>query len=474
MSIRLRWPTEYGTVTQRFLDRPGYYSQFSYWGVDGERHQLPGHEGIDLEAPLATRIFACADGVVSSVRLDGNANPMTMPYGNQVRIRHEDGYETIYAHLKEVHVHREDTVSAGDLIGRAGDTGNASASHLHLTLKKQGATLAGETIFMNDIIDPTPFLEPFSEESIVRRWQPDHPLRGLHGDVAADWMLNSGVKGWAVETVYSMGNLDNPRPVDFSAHAEAGVRVIARWSFSWARSEGGLGTFPVRARYTDFIRWCVRSIRASRGVWGHVIGNEPNRAGERPDYVNADNPGTPILPSDVTFIYNAVWNQLSVETRGSPPAIDPTNIETMDPLEYWRAMLPDLAGAEFFALHAYSYGSDQPVDSSDRFRHMPWQYHSFRMWEPLAQVLYDSPYTRTPIIITETNHLFRTDNRIGWDPGADQWVRQVYDYIHRWNQGFGDQYVHGVCLYRFEGDDWMISNKPRLLTAMRDSGAQPI
>jgi hypothetical protein len=474
MTIRLHWPTEFGTITQRFLDRPGYYSQFTYWGVDGQRYHLPGHEGIDIEAPLGSKVLACADGVVSSIRLDGNTNPQTMPYGNQVRIRHAGGYETIYAHLQQVLVQRDRPVRAGDVIGLADNTGNSSGSHLHLTLKKKGATLANETIFMNDIIDPTPFLVPFSEETIISRWQPNHPLRGLHGDGAAHWMLENGVQGWAVETVYSMGMLDNPVRLDFRAHADAGVRVIARWNFSWATADGGMGTFPVRARYTDFVRWCVRSIRASRGVWGHVIGNEPNRAGERPDYRSAADPGTPILPSDVTFVYNAVWNQLSIETRVSPPAVDPTNIETMDPLEYWRAIVQDLSGAEFFALHGYSYGSTQLVNSTERFHHLPWQYHSFRMWEPLAKVLYDSPYVRAPLIITETNHLMRIDNRRGWDPEADAWVRAVYDYVRRWNQGPGDQYVHGVCLYRFEGDDWEIKDKPRLITAMRDSGAQPI
>jgi hypothetical protein len=474
MSFRLRWPTEFGTITQGFLDRPFYYGQFKYWGVDGQQHSLPGHEGIDIEAPMGSKVFACADGVVSRVRLDGNLNPETMPYGNQVRIRHEGGYETIYAHLATVDVQENDHVRAGDPIGRANSTGNSTASHLHLTLKKKGATQAGETVFKNDIVDPTPLLEPFSTDTILRRWQPQHPLRGLHGDGAAKWMRDNGVQGWAVESVYSNGDLNKPGRASFVSHSEAGVRVIVRWNYSWAKADGGLGTFPPRAQYTDFIKWCVESIRASRGVWGHVIGNEPNRAGERPDYVDGANPGTPILPSDVSFIYNAVWNQVPVEARVSPPAIDPTNIETMDPLEYWRAIVEDLAGAEFFALHGYSYGAQQAVDSDDRFHHMPWQYHSFRMWEPLAEVLYGSAYARAPIVITETNHLLRRDNQPGWDADADQWVRDVYDYVYRWNRGLGDQYVHGVCLYRLAGDAWAIEDKPRLMGALRDSGHLPI
>ncbi len=37
--------------------------------------------------------------------------------------------------------------------------------------------------------------------------RPDHPLRGLHGENAANWMLQNGVRGWAVETVYANGDL---------------------------------------------------------------------------------------------------------------------------------------------------------------------------------------------------------------------------------------------------------------------------
>ena len=122
----------------------------------------------------------------------------------------------------------------------------------------------------------------------------------------------------------------------------------------------------------------------------------------------------------------------------------------------------------------YSYGSQQAVDSDERFHHMPWQYHAFRMWEPLAEVLYESAYSRAPIVITETNHLLRADNQPGWDADADQWVRNMYDYVYRWNRGPGDQYVHGVCLYRFAGDVWAIEDKPQLMGALRDSGHLPL
>jgi lysozyme len=152
MVFRLRWPTEYSRVTQAFGVNPQNYRAFG----------LPGHEGIDFLAPEDSRVFACADGVVAEVRLDGNTNVLLLPYGNQVRIIHdtpEGQFTTIYAHLKSVSVAAGTAIHAGDELGIADSTGNSTGSHLHLTLKKAGATAAHETTFPRDIIDPTPFLD---------------------------------------------------------------------------------------------------------------------------------------------------------------------------------------------------------------------------------------------------------------------------------------------------------------------------
>ena len=55
------------------------------------------HAGIDLAAPRGTPIFATADGVVADRRAESG-------YGNVVRVRHEFGFETVYAHLSKIRV----------------------------------------------------------------------------------------------------------------------------------------------------------------------------------------------------------------------------------------------------------------------------------------------------------------------------------------------------------------------------------
>ncbi|MBN1878357.1 MAG: peptidoglycan DD-metalloendopeptidase family protein [Anaerolineae bacterium] len=162
MSFRIRWPTQYGRITQDFGVRPEFYGKFG----------LPGHEGIDFMGPEGSELYAAADGFISDVRLDGDSNPTRKPYGNQVRIQHTDGYETIYAHLSQVVVTRGQVVKAGQLIGLSGNTGNSFGAHLHFSLKKQGATQARQTTYPYDIIDPTPYLNSFTEGSSATKPEP--------------------------------------------------------------------------------------------------------------------------------------------------------------------------------------------------------------------------------------------------------------------------------------------------------------
>jgi murein DD-endopeptidase MepM/ murein hydrolase activator NlpD len=143
-SFRIYWPTDYKVINQGFAANPQIYSK---WG-------LPGHEGLDLRAPMNTNIYAGFTGVVFQVVTDPNVHP----YGKHIRIRHEGGYRTVYAHLAQTLVKEGDVVKSKQLIGKADSTGNSTGSHLHLTLKNEGATARKETQFKGDVIDPTPFL----------------------------------------------------------------------------------------------------------------------------------------------------------------------------------------------------------------------------------------------------------------------------------------------------------------------------
>jgi murein DD-endopeptidase MepM/ murein hydrolase activator NlpD len=89
------------------------------------------HSGIDLAAPQGTPIYATADGVVTSAGSERG-------YGKTVRIRHDFGYETLYAHKSNIRVEVGQRVSRGDHIGDMGATGRATGVHLHYEVRLNG------------------------------------------------------------------------------------------------------------------------------------------------------------------------------------------------------------------------------------------------------------------------------------------------------------------------------------------------
>lgn len=141
------WPTVQRLVTQHFGSNPDYYDQFGF----------PGHEGIDLAAPIGTPYFAVADGVVSWAS-DQRRSGGPSAYGWHVILEHEGGYSTLYAHAEPWPLPKVgDVLRAGDGVAFSGNSGNSSGPHLHLTLKQVGYQLPG---WPAGYMNPWPFLEP--------------------------------------------------------------------------------------------------------------------------------------------------------------------------------------------------------------------------------------------------------------------------------------------------------------------------
>jgi murein DD-endopeptidase MepM/ murein hydrolase activator NlpD len=95
----------------------------------GERsyHWSSVHTGLDFACAYGTPIHAVAAGQVIVAGWDGS-------YGWKTVIRHADGTETWYAHQSQILVHRG-FVTAGQVIGRVGMTGNTTGPHLHLEVR---------------------------------------------------------------------------------------------------------------------------------------------------------------------------------------------------------------------------------------------------------------------------------------------------------------------------------------------------
>lgn len=99
-------------------------------GTFGESTNGQRNDGINLSVPEGTPIKAAENGVVvySGSELQG--------FGNLILVRHADDWVTAYAHNSELLVKRGDEVRRGQIISRAGRTGNVSSPQLHFEIRR--------------------------------------------------------------------------------------------------------------------------------------------------------------------------------------------------------------------------------------------------------------------------------------------------------------------------------------------------
>ncbi len=146
----------------KFITDDGYVDYFNREGknvkksilktpLDGARissnfgmrkHPISGfnkmHKGVDFAAPIGTPIYAGGNGIVEYIGRNGG-------YGKYIRIRHNNGYKTAYAHLSNYKkgISKGVRVNQGEVIGYVGSTGNSTGPHLHY-----------EIIYQNKHINP--------------------------------------------------------------------------------------------------------------------------------------------------------------------------------------------------------------------------------------------------------------------------------------------------------------------------------
>lgn len=134
------------------------------------------HSGVDLVDvnSKGTHILgwevAHSDGVVVAAKNDCNYN--TYPkgpviYGNYVKIKHDDGYYTLYGHIKynTVTVKVGDHVKRGARIGYMGNTGYSNGGHLHFEVRNPKDTCIDPTPYLNKDLPDTPKPTP------TKKWQ---------------------------------------------------------------------------------------------------------------------------------------------------------------------------------------------------------------------------------------------------------------------------------------------------------------
>lgn len=109
------------------------------------RHPILGytrrHNGTDFAAPTGTPVFAAGNGVVERANRFGS-------FGNYVRIRHANGYQTAYAHLNGFArgIRSGSRVTQGQVIAYVGTTGRSTGPHLHYEVHHNGTPVNPMTL----------------------------------------------------------------------------------------------------------------------------------------------------------------------------------------------------------------------------------------------------------------------------------------------------------------------------------------
>lgn len=121
------------------LNPPNISSWFGYRSL-GDYHR-----GLDFAHPQGTPIKAIDGGTVITAEYHYS-------WGNHVRVKHDNGQTSLYAHCSALKVKVGDKLKQGDIVGLVGNTGNSFGAHLHLEISKS------TDLSVSSLLDPAKVL----------------------------------------------------------------------------------------------------------------------------------------------------------------------------------------------------------------------------------------------------------------------------------------------------------------------------
>ena len=117
------WPTDGGVISSYYGGRTGPINGGFDW-----------HPGLDIAVDIGTPVYAAAMGTVDMAGWNGG-------YGQFVKIRHGNGYESAYGHMSGIAVTTGQQVRKGEIIGFVGSTGYSTGPHLHFEVFVDGENI---------------------------------------------------------------------------------------------------------------------------------------------------------------------------------------------------------------------------------------------------------------------------------------------------------------------------------------------
>jgi murein DD-endopeptidase MepM/ murein hydrolase activator NlpD len=144
------------------------------WPVDGriispfgKRHG-GWHAGMDIKAEIGAPVLAAAPGVVIS-------SGQERAYGRVIRVEHDSGFVTVYAHNLENLVETGDRVSGDTIIATVGRSGRATTPHLHFEVRHEGM-----------VYNPLHLLPAREVIEVPADEAPDVPIQSARAHAAVD------------------------------------------------------------------------------------------------------------------------------------------------------------------------------------------------------------------------------------------------------------------------------------------------
>jgi murein DD-endopeptidase MepM/ murein hydrolase activator NlpD len=110
------------------------FGQVRHLTFNGKKSPSYGqpHGGIDFAVSTGTPVMAANDGVVVGTPYDADG------FGNYVQVQHRDGHSSYYGHLASKGVSEGQEVTAGQVVGVSGNSGNSTGPHLHFEVRRGG------------------------------------------------------------------------------------------------------------------------------------------------------------------------------------------------------------------------------------------------------------------------------------------------------------------------------------------------
>lgn len=249
------------------------------------------HNGIDIVGYKSQLdyIVAHSDGTVVEYRNNYATTDKTgNSYGNYVKIKHNDGYYTLYAHMgyKTVTVKKGDTVKKGQVIGYMGNTGYSKGGHLHFEVWKDG-----------NRINPTPYINadlPKSTKINVTYQVYDNKLKKYWSEITNYNNTNSnGYAGYMGNPIGGIRVKASQGTVTIQSHIKGGewLSPVTKWDNTpngysgiygkdidmvMIKSSVGTARYRVHTKGGKWLGWITKynikdSVNGMAGIYGKSI-----------------------------------------------------------------------------------------------------------------------------------------------------------------------------------------------------------